>query len=126
MISCQNGRELCVQVLIKARAAINTQDSKDGWSALMFAAQDGHSLCAKVSRIVHAAYLIKTAASSKVAQVSWQGAQVLIDANANINASSNDGWSALILACQNGHGACAEVQLESSCLSPAFLLCTWR
>jgi ankyrin repeat protein len=47
MLAAQNGHELCLRVLLEAKADPNKATS-DGETALMFAAQNGHELCLRV------------------------------------------------------------------------------
>jgi hypothetical protein len=73
-----------LQALIEAKAPLDTVD-KDGWSALMLAAFNGHEACL----------------------------QALIKAKAPLDTMSNDGWSALKLAASKGHEACLQALIEA-------------
>ena len=75
-IACQNGDLECLcAVLLKAgRAQCVRALLEDGLNALMIAAQNGHE----------------------------QVARVLLEAGANIEATEEDGWTALMLACHPG------------------------
>ena len=39
--ACMNGHDLCARALLENEAAVNSQNKK-GWTALMYAAQNGH------------------------------------------------------------------------------------
>ena len=57
---------------------------EDGWTALMFAAKNGHDLCARA----------------------------LLEAGAAIDAVQQDGATSLLCASQNGHEACVNLLIE--------------
>ena len=76
-------RESFMSVLLDRRADVNAKID-DGFTALMWASQEGHPSCISV----------------------------LLDGGADVNAKNDDGFTALMIASQKGHPSCISVLLD--------------
>ena len=96
--------EQVARELLKAGAAVDATE-EDGFTALMFAAQDGHEQVSGSHYHVFAIVIcalhtcIHAIASHHLEQV----ARELLEAKCNVDHQNNKQWTALMYAAQNGH-----------------------
>jgi hypothetical protein len=86
MFAAQEGRDKCVELLLKAGADKDAK-TQEGCTALIFALQNGHN---------------KTV-------------ELLLTAGADNDVKTQRGSTALIMSAQNGHGKCLELLLDAGC-----------
>jgi serine/threonine-protein phosphatase 6 regulatory ankyrin repeat subunit B len=86
--ACQNGYYHVAEILLKEHAADVNVCNQDGWTALMYASEDG---CNQV-------------------------VQLLLDYDADVNIQTHDGWTALMCACRFGHHRTVQLILKK-CLN---------
>jgi serine/threonine-protein phosphatase 6 regulatory ankyrin repeat subunit B len=106
MHATQNDHD--VVELLHKRADVNAVKKPDGYSALMFAVQNGRTRIAALlldrgadvdSRAFNGATALMVAAQNGRTRI----AALLLDRGADVNAAASDGGTALMVAAQNGH-----------------------
>ena len=101
-----------VENLITAGADVNAKD-KDGWTALMPAAGNGHPEC--VEKLIAHGADVNARSNNGWTALNWAAdagrtecVEKLIAHGADVNAKSEDGWTALIEAACCGYTECVE------------------
>ncbi|CAM4757713.1 unnamed protein product [Rotaria magnacalcarata] len=136
LLSCARGHYLCAEYLLKNGADSNARRIT-GASPLYFAASFNHTRIVELLLKQYKAIVdLPTFDGSTSLHVSCERGftdivQLLIDAQANVNARMNDGSTPIMLACQNGHlsvvqmlistGRCDTLITRLDSVSPLFL-----
>ena len=117
-----------VELLLKHGAKINKQSKEKGWTALMFASDEGKTETAtllleygadvEIQGFEKPAHkesdekLTLTALMIASRRGYTEIVQLLLEYKAVINMQNNEGWTALMFACDNGHTETATLLLE--------------
>ena len=106
-----------IRQLLKQNDLVNERRHGDNWTALMLAAQYGHTETVKLLLDRGADVNTKTNyGNTALIKAAFYGlteaATLLLDRGADIHATDNDGSSALMAATQNGHNKCLYELLE--------------
>ena len=112
-----NGHKEVAEVLLRANAAVDAQDSV-GWTPLHKAALNGHKEVADVLLRAHAAVDAQDSAGCTPLHRAAGGgcievADVLLRAHAAVDAQDSAGWTPLHKAALNGHKEVADVLLRA-------------
>ena len=111
--SCSHHLEQVARALLENEAAVNSQNKK-GSTALTLAAQNGHEqVCSSQFEYVDSCIQLRCAhfhtfSSHHLEQV----VRALLENGAAVNSQANNGFTALMLAAQNGHDQVHSSQFE--------------
>ncbi|XP_065826102.1 death-associated protein kinase 1-like isoform X2 [Oscarella lobularis] len=119
--ACFHGQtELAKDLIDHYRARVNVKD-KNGWTPLMVACQEGHLFMTQMLVSKNCSVKIqskKGGAALHVASFHGQTAvtEYLIDhCGVNVNEQNNDGWTSLMMACQEGHLDTVQLLVSKQC-----------
>ena len=107
-IAVQHGKDDVVKALINKGADVNIADN-DGWTPLMFSAQEGHlttvqALLSVPAININAKNLHRKTALHEAANHGKDNVvKALIDNGADVNITDHDGWTPLMFAAEQGH-----------------------
>ena len=102
--SCSHHLEQVVRALLEAKAAVDATDEA-GWTALMYAAQNGHEQArsSQFEYVDSCKPLLRTQFHTYSSHHLDQVVRALLENGAAVDQTEEDDWTALMFAAQNGH-----------------------